>query len=45
MLFLRRLLLRNRLRKQVKVKDVYTIYSICNTFGTPINAPIFKVVR
>ena len=45
MLFLKRLLLRNRLRKQVKVKDVYTIYSIYNTFGTPINAPIFKVVR
>ena len=45
MLFLRRLLLRNKLRKQAKVRDVYTIYSIYNTFGTPINAPIFKVVR
>ena len=45
MLFLRRLLLRKQLRKDAKANDVYTIYSIYNTFGSPMNSPIFKEVR
>ena len=44
-MLLRRFIAKKMLKKQVKVKDVYTIYSINNLFGQPVSAPMFKEVR
>lgn len=44
-MLLRRLLARKEMRKQVRVKEIYTIYSIYNIFGQPASAPLFKVEK
>lgn len=45
MMFIRRLLLRRKLRKEIKTESIYTIFAFNNEFGQAINAPLFRTIK
>ena len=45
MIFLRRLMLRRKLRNGAKVDSIYTVISMYNKFGQTVSTPIFKLLK
>lgn len=45
MMFLRRLMLRRKLRNGAKVDSIFTVISMYNEFGQIVSTPIFKLLK